>query len=367
MRSKEVLKQLSPYKQGKQTKDIQKEFGLDYIVKLASNENPYGFSDKVKNVFQANEPAFHIYPDGYTAELRYLISEKLNIRPESLIFGSGSEEIIQMLCRSYLTAEDQVIMATPTFPQYKHYSLIEGAEIIEHPVNTDGSHPLEKMLASVQENTKIIWICTPNNPTGMSLSKEELESFLKDCPSDVLVVLDEAYVEFLDPEKDPDALELLDKYTNLIVLRTFSKAYGLAGLRIGYGIADPLIVETLDKVRGPFNTTSVAQQAAVIAFSDQDFIRHTYQENKKVLQQFQAFLTSIGWDYYESEANFLLVKTPGSGIDVYDYLIRHGFIVRPGELLGIPNTARVTIGKEEDMKVLENALKEYQEQFNQVR
>ncbi|WP_339177239.1 histidinol-phosphate transaminase [Oceanobacillus sp. FSL W7-1293] len=364
MRSKEVLKQLSPYKQGKQTKDIQEEFGLDYIVKLASNENPYGFSDKVKEVFQKNEPVFNIYPDGYTSELRYLISGKLNVSPESLIFGSGSEEIIQMLCRSYLTVGDQVIMATPTFPQYKHYALIEGAEIIEHPVNEDGSHPLDKMLDSVQDNTKIIWICTPNNPTGTALSKEALEDFLDKCPSDVLIALDEAYVEFLQPEKDLNALELLDKYPNLIVLRTFSKAYGLAGLRIGYGIADPLIVETLDKVRGPFNTTSAAQQAAVIAFSDQGFIQHTYQENKKVLKQFQAFLTSIGWGYYESEANFLLVKTPESGMEAFDYLIKHGFIVRPGELLGIPNTIRVTIGKEEDMKVLESVLRDYQEQLN---
>ncbi|WP_152654613.1 histidinol-phosphate transaminase [Oceanobacillus sp. CFH 90083] len=364
MRSKEVLKQLSPYKQGKQTKDIQKEFGLDYIVKLASNENPYGFSDKVKELFRASEPVFNIYPDGYTSELRYLISEKLNVNPESLIFGSGSEEIIQMLCRSYLTIGDQVIMATPTFPQYKHYALIEGAEIAEHPVNEDGSHPLDKMLEAVQDNTKIIWICTPNNPTGIAISKEELENFLNRCPSDVLVVLDEAYVEFLQPEKDLNAVGLLDKHPNLIVLRTFSKAYGLAGLRIGYGIADPLIVETLDKVRGPFNTTSAAQQAAVIAFSDQDFIQHTYRENKKGLKQFQAFLTSIGWDYYESEANFLLVKTPKSGMDAFDYLIKHGFIVRPGELLGIPNTIRVTIGKEEDMKIMENILKDYQEQLN---
>ncbi|WP_040981390.1 histidinol-phosphate transaminase [Oceanobacillus jeddahense] len=364
MRSKEVLKQLSPYKQGKQTKDIQEEFGLDYIVKLASNENPYGFSDKVKDVFQTNEPIFHIYPDGYTSELRYLISDKLNVSPESLIFGSGSEEIIQMLCRSYLTIGDQVIMATPTFPQYKHYALIEGAEIIEHSVNKDGSHPLDKMLDSVQDNTKIIWICTPNNPTGTALSKEELEDFLSKCPSDVLVVLDEAYLEFLQPEKDINALELLNKFPNLIALRTFSKAYGLAGLRIGYGIADPLIVETLDKVRGPFNTTSAAQQAAVIAYSDQEFIEHTYRENKKVLKQFQAFLTSIGWEYYESEANFLLVKTPESGTDAFNYLIKRGFIVRPGELLGIPNTIRVTIGKEEDMKVLENVLRDYQEQLN---
>ncbi|GIO22627.1 histidinol-phosphate transaminase [Oceanobacillus sp. J11TS1] len=364
MKSKEVLKQLRPYKQGKQTKDIQKEFGLDYIVKLASNENPYGFSDKVKELFQTNKPDFNIYPDGYTTELRSLISETLNVRPESLIFGSGSEEIIQMLCRSYLSVGDQVIMTTPTFPQYKHYALIEGAEIVEIPVEEDGSHPLETMLDAVQENTKIIWLCSPNNPTGTALSKQELQDFLVKCPSEVLIVLDEAYYEFLQQEKDLDAIHLLNEYKNLIVLRTFSKAYGLAGLRIGYGVADALIVETLDKVRGPFNTTSLAQQAAAAAFSDQEFINYTYQENKKVLAQFQDFLTSIGWDYYPSEANFLLVKTPESGMDAYDFLTRYGFIVRPGELLGIPNTIRVTIGKEEDMKVLQSVLQDYHNQLN---
>lgn len=364
MKSKEILKQLRPYKQGKQTKDIQEEFGLDYIVKLASNENPYGFSGKVNEFFQKNGSEFNIYPDGYTSELRFLISEKLSVAPESLVFGSGSEEIIQMLCRSYLTTGDQVIMTTPTFPQYKHYALIEGAEIIEHPVKEDGSHPLEKMLGSIQETTKIIWLCSPNNPTGVAFSKTELENFLSGCPEDVLVVLDEAYVEFLQPEKGLNAIQLLNKYQNLVILRTFSKAYGLAGLRIGYGIMNASIVETLDKVRGPFNTTSIAQQAAAVAFSDQDFIQSTYKENKKVLKQFQSFLTSIGWGYYESEANFLLVKTPRSGMDAFDYLTRHGFIVRPGELLGIPNTIRVTIGKEEDMKVLENVLKDYQEQLN---
>ncbi|BAC13738.1 histidinol-phosphate transaminase [Oceanobacillus iheyensis] len=359
MQGKEILKQLSPYKQGKQIKDIQKDYQLDYIVKLASNENPYGYSKQVNEALSTENFDFHIYPDGYTSDLRTDLTQKLNIDESEIIFGSGSEEIIQLLCRSYIIPGSNVVMATPTFPQYKHYSLIENAEIKEIPTDKEGYHQLDKMLGSIDDHTAIVWLCTPNNPTGAAFSKEELITFLDNCPKEVLVVLDEAYYEYLHSDKDLDALQLRFTYSNVIVLRTFSKAYGLAGLRIGYGIANSTIIETLDKVRGPFNTNSVAQKAASYALKDQEFIQHTNQENYKNLTEFQHFLQRLGWGYYDSEANFLLVKTPISGMDVYEYLLRFGFIVRPGELLGIPKTVRVTIGKEQDMKELQKVLEQF--------
>ncbi|MBT2598466.1 MULTISPECIES: histidinol-phosphate transaminase [unclassified Oceanobacillus] len=359
MQGKDILKQLSPYKQGKQTKDIQIDYQLDYIVKLASNENPYGYSKQVSEALKAENFDFHIYPDGYTSDLRTALTRKLNIDETEIIFGSGSEEIIQLLCRSFIVPGSNVVMATPTFPQYKHYSLIEGAEIKEIPTDEEGYHQLDKMLATIDDHTAIVWLCTPNNPTGAAFSKDAFTSFLDQCPKEVLVVLDEAYYEYLQPDKELNALQLRNTYSNVIVLRTFSKAYGLAGLRIGYGIANASIIETLDKVRGPFNTNAVAQKAASYALEDQKFIQHTNQENYKNLIEFQRFLEKLGWGYYDSEANFLLVKTPTSGGKVYEYLIRFGFIVRPGELLGIPKTIRVTIGKEKDMKKLQKVLEQF--------
>ncbi|WP_010650659.1 histidinol-phosphate transaminase [Oceanobacillus massiliensis] len=359
MEGKPVLTQLSPYKQGKQTKEIQEEYGLDHIVKLASNENPYGYSEKVRQNLIDGLPEFNIYPDGYTGKLRESLSLRLNFNQNQFIFGSGTEEIIQMLCRSFLVAGSNVIMAAPTFPQYKHYALIEGAAVKEIPTNKHGYHDLERMLAAIDEKTKIVWLCSPNNPTGTVISDKDFESFMNKCPKHVVVAFDEAYYEFMDREADVNALSYINRFHNLIVMRTFSKAYGLAGLRIGYGIANEQIVTTLDKVRGPFNTTSIAQFAAVAALEDQSFIEHTYDKNKKVKAAFETFLDTIGWEYYDSETNFLLVHTPVSGMEMYQYLVENGFIIRPGELLGIPGTIRVSIGTEQEMEELQRLLLQF--------
>lgn len=355
MESKPILNQLSPYKQGKQTEEIKREYNLDRIVKLASNENPYGYSSLAKATLQRQLPDFSIYPDGYSSELRSKVSMKYGVPENQIVFGSGSEEIIQFLCRAYLTGQSNTVMAVPTFPQYKHYSMIEGAEVREVPVNDRGYHDLDGMLQAIDASTRIIWLCSPNNPTGSAISQEAFDSFMKACPSHVLVALDEAYAEFMDGERF-DALPYLDTYSNLIILRTFSKAYGLAGLRIGYGFAGSEIVNSIDIVRGPFNTNSMSQIAASAAMDDQDFIRSTYEKNIAVRSRFEKFLKGIGWGYFDSEANFLLVKTPGSGMEVFQYLLENGFIVRPGELLGIPGTIRVTIGTEKDMADLQKVL-----------
>ncbi|GAB3802418.1 histidinol-phosphate transaminase [Virgibacillus kimchii] len=353
MEGKAILNKLTPYKQGKQMKEIKETYGLERIVKLASNENPYGFSPDVAAYFKTGLHELHIYPDGYTQELRTKLANKLNLNEKQLIFGSGSEEIVQMICRAFLYPGTNTVMAVPTFPQYKHNALIEGAEVKEVPL-IKGKHHLAKMAGEIDEATKVVWLCSPNNPSGTVIPKEELQSFLNNCPSHILVVLDEAYYEYM--EDDAETIEWFSSYENVIILRTFSKAYGLAGLRIGYGISNPNILRKIDVVRGPFNTTSIAQKAAIIALEDQNFIKETKQKNQKVKQSFEIFLDKIGWEYYPSQTNFLLVSTPVSGIEVFDYLLEKGFIVRPGELLGIPNTMRITIGNEADMKELENAL-----------
>jgi histidinol-phosphate aminotransferase len=355
MNNKTVLNEMQPYKPGKQIKELKETYGLNRIVKLASNENPYGFSKKVKDYILNSVHEFNIYPDGYTSELRSTVATKLEVNEKQLLFGSGSDEIVQIICRAFIYPGVNTVMATPTFPQYKQNALIEGAQIKEIPT-IDGYHDLEGMLAAIDEQTNVVWLCTPNNPTGSIIEKEQLHNFLNRCPKHVLVVLDEAYYEYMENHLDSKIIDQLATYSNLIILRTFSKAYGLAGLRVGYAIAAEKLITKLDVARGPFNTSTLAQRAASIAFEDDAFIQSTREKNFAVKQAFQQFLNSIGWHYYNSQTNFLLVSTPISGEAVFQYLLENGFIVRPGELLGCPNTVRITLGLESDMKQVQKLL-----------
>ncbi|MEI3604737.1 histidinol-phosphate transaminase [Pseudogracilibacillus sp. SE30717A] len=352
MVGKEILNQMSAYKQGMQISEVQKKYDIEKIVKLASNENPYGFSNKVKEELDIHFKDYEFYPDGYSYELRTKLAEKLHIEEDQLVFGSGSDEIITFICRAFLYPGTNTVMAGPTFPQYRHHSLIEGAEIREIPT-LNGRHDLLSMAAAINSSTKVVWLCSPDNPTGELISKDDFNLFMNKCPNDVIVVLDEAYYEFVSYEDRLSLNENLLKYPNLIVLRTFSKIYGLAGLRVGYGVASEELAEKLNIVRGPFNTTSYSQFAALTALNDDEFIEKTRKLNNKVKQEFQHFLDSIQWKYNESHTNFLLVKTPVDADKTAFYLLKNGFIVRSGNLLGYPNTVRITIGNEDDMKDLQ--------------
>lgn len=355
MDGKPVLKKLTPYKPGKQIEEVKKSYGLNRIVKLASNENPFGYSKMLNKYFANNVPAFEVYPDGYTSELRSAVATKLNLRENQLIFGSGSDEIVQMVGRAFLYPGVNTIMATPTFPQYKHNALVEGATIKEVPT-IDGYHDLQGMLKSIDEKTNVVWLCSPNNPTGSLIPRDDFYAFMEECPNQVLVVLDEAYYEYIEKNMDPNILKDFSNYKNLLVLRTFSKAYGLAGLRVGYGIANKDLIAKLDVVRGPFNTSSIAQKAAEIALNDDEFIEDSTSRNRITKAKFQQFLDSIEWSYFDSHTNFLLVSTPISGNEVFQQLLENGFIVRPGEALGCPKTIRITIGTEDDMEQVQEVL-----------
>lgn len=353
MKGKEVLSQLSAYQQGKQVEEIKQEYGLEKIVKLASNENPYGYSSHLKDFLSSSVQELNIYPDGHASEIRKTISNTLNINEEKLVFGAGSDELIQLISRTFLYPGVNTIMATPTFSQYKHHAMIEGANIKEIKTKQDGYHDLDEMLVAVDDKTRIVWLCAPDNPTGTLISKEAFYQFMDVCPINVLVVLDEAYCEFIDDGRELSALAHLDSYQNLIILRTFSKAYGIAGLRFGYGMMHASLAAQLNVVRAPFNTSTIAQKAAEIAFKDHLFIQKTAEQNKRVKESFTSFLDEMGWHYYDSQTNFVLISTPISGLKAFDYLIQNGYIIRPGELLGYPNTIRVTIGLEEDMLELQ--------------
>src|SRR5690625_182868 len=364
MKGKAILKEMSPYQPGKSAEDIMLEYDVDKIVKLASNENPYGYSPTLKESLRDFSFDFEFYPDGYATNLHQKISEAFNISDEQIVFGSGSDEIIQIIARTFLQPGSHTVMATPTFPQYRHHSLIEGASITEVPV-IEAEHNLDQMLAEINEQTKVVWLCTPNNPTGLSIAPKAFIDFMERCPKDILVVLDEAYYEFQDPAYDLNAIEKLEQYDNLITLRTFSKAYGLAGLRVGYAIGSTTIAKQLNIVRGPFNTSHIAQKAASIAFEDKQFIEDTFTKNRSVKEHFYQFLETINWKYYPTEANFILVKTPTSGEHLFNFLIKHGYIVRPGELLGYPKTVRITIGEKDDMATLHLLLQTYNRQMTE--
>lgn len=358
MKAKSVFNGMSAYKPGKQIEEVKRELGLDRIIKLASNENPFGYSSKVDQVVKDSANHFELYPDGYATAIREEISQDLNIDGDQLVFGCGSDEVIDFICRSYLDEGDNTIMATPTFPQYKHNAIIQGATSKEIPL-INGYHDLQGMLDAIDENTRVVWLCSPNNPTGCIINQPSLETFLEACPRDVMVVMDEAYVEYISADDAPDSLSYIKDYPNLVVLRTFSKAYGLAGLRIGFGVCDLSVANVLNIARGPFNTTKLAQFAALEAYRDQTFITETVKTTNRNKFEFMEFLDRMDLDYYDSETNFVLVKLPVSGDSMFDYLLKNGFIVRSGEALGIPNSVRITIGKKDDMLLLEAHIKTF--------
>lgn len=364
MIGKPILKELSAYKQGMQIKDVQKKYNLETIVKLASNENPYGFSKKVTEQLQEIEADFFLYPDGYAANLRFAVADKYEVGPDQLVFGAGSDEVITFICRAFLSEGTNTVMAASTFPQYRHHALIEGATVKEVPTLEDGSHDLTSMAQSIDQQTKVVWLCSPDNPTGTLISHDKFVSFMEQCPEDVIVVLDEAYYEYVDPNVRLPFKETLQTYSNVIMLRTFSKIYGLASLRVGFGIASEEIAHKLNVVRGPFNTTTLSQRISQIALADDNFVEETRTLNNQVRKRFEDFLDTIQWGYYESHTNFLLVKTPVDADKVTEYLLRHGFIVRSGNLLGYPNTIRITIGTEEDMEQLQQTLMKFQRELN---
>ncbi|KMK76430.1 histidinol-phosphate transaminase [Alkalihalobacillus pseudalcaliphilus] len=352
---KSQLLSLPPYQPGKPMEEVKKELGLERVIKLASNENPYGASTHVTAALQQSLTALSIYPDGYAALLREKVANFLNVQEEQLIFGNGSDEVIQFLCRALLTSEDNMVTADPTFSQYKLNATIEGAKVKEVAL-VNGVHDLEAMLAAIDEKTKIVWVCNPNNPTGTYVNETAFTRFLAQVPEHVLVVSDEAYYEYVDANDYPETIPLLVDYPNLVVLRTFSKAYGLASLRIGYGVGNANFIRSIDPVRPPFNNTSLAHIAALNALDDQAFITNCVQKNQVEMKKMESFCQKHQLTYFPSETNFLLIDFQRKGNDVFHYLLKEGIIVRSGEALGYPTYARITIGTEEENILLIQAL-----------
>ncbi len=353
---KKQLLTLKAYIPGKSIEEVKKEFGLTKIVKLASNENPFGCSPKVQEALTTVTSEYAIYPDGAAVVLRERVAKHLGVAENQLIFASGLDELIQIISRALLSPETNVVMAASTFPQYRHHAVIENAEIREVPLK-NGCHDLVTMLECINEQTRIVWICNPNNPTGTYVNVDVLHRFLERVPKDTLVVMDEAYYEYATAQDYPQTIPLLQKYENIMILRTFSKAYGLAAFRIGYGIAHACFIQQLEVSRLPFNTSTLAQMAALAAMGDQEFVKTCVKENAKGLEQYYQFCKKYRLSYYPSQGNFIFIEVEGiTGAELFQCLLEKGYIVRP-----FPTGIRITVGtsqeNEELLKLLEEILK----------
>lgn len=354
MKEKATLASLSPYLPGKPIGEVQQEFGLTKVVKLASNENPFGSSKKVQAALKEALTDLEYYPDGGAKELKAKLVTFHDVKENQLLIGAGLDDVIQIVSRSLLNQGDEIIVADPTFSQYELHAVIEGAHVVKVPVDLEtGQMDLERMLRAITNETKIIWLCNPNNPTGTYLPQTEIASFIAKVPKDVLVISDEAYQEYVTVEKETSSLPLLASHENLLVMRTFSKAYGLAGLRIGYAVIPEQLGRAFEIVRPPFNTSSLAQRAAIVALEDQAFIEQTVAVNRIELAKWESFMVEHDLTYNVSQANFIFFDTKKDSKEIAQKLMEAGFIVRAGLR---PGWLRITVGHEADNQDLRDKL-----------
>mgnify|MGYP001350159558 FL=1 len=345
---------LKPYKPGKPIEDVKREYGLDRVVKLASNENPLGCSEKVKEKLRNSLDNLAIYPDGNATALKEALSEKLNVPTEKILTPSGSDEIIDLISKTYISPGDEVIMADITFPRYIATTKMMGGIPIIVPLK-DFTYDLDGMLDKITDKTKLIWICNPNNPTGTMLTEAELIEFFDKVPENILIAYDEAYREFVTRDDYPkNSLKFVEKYPNILAMRTFSKAYGLAGIRVAYTVGAPDIIENINKVRGPFNVNSLAQIAAIEALEDQDFIKKIYEVNLEGKNYLYEEFKKLGFEFPESETNHIYVNVERDAQEIFVELQKRGVIIRPMGGTWI----RVSIGTMEENKIFIEKLKE---------
>lgn len=353
------VRALQPYQPGKPLQELEREYGIRQAVKLASNENPLGPSPAALQVIRDQLNELARYPDGNGFALKAALAKKHGIEPARITLGNGSNDILELLARAFVTPDHEVVFSEHAFAVYPIVTQAVGATAVVTPAR-DRGHDLDAMLAAITDRTRLIFIANPNNPTGTWLSDSALERFLQQVPARVLVVLDEAYYEYAsDPAMQatdyPDSLRWLDDYPNLVVTRTFSKAYGLAGLRVGYGFSDSVVADLLNRVRQPFNVNSLALAAAEAALGDTPHLQASLQVNVVGMQQLLEGFERLGLASITSVGNFICARV-GDGMRVYDRLLHEGVIVRPVANYGLPEYLRITVGTAEENQRLLDAL-----------
>jgi histidinol-phosphate aminotransferase len=339
------VQQLSPYVPGKPVDELARELDLDpaSIVKLASNENPLGPSPKALEAIRGELAELTRYPDGNGFELKSRLAARCGVQINQVTLGNGSNDILDLVARAYLAPGLNAVFSQYAFAVYPISTQAVGAQGKVVPAQ-DYGHDLEAMLAAIDENTRVVFIANPNNPTGTWFGPDALERFLARVPGNVLVVLDEAYIEFAEGDELPDGLKYLARYDNLLVSRTFSKAYGLAALRVGYALSSAQIADVLNRVRQPFNVNSLALAAACAALDDADYLAHSRQLNDAGMAQLEAGLRELGLSWIPSKGNFIAVDFGRDTAAINQALLRAGVIVRPVAGYGMPNFLRVSIG-----------------------
>ncbi len=342
----ENIRRLKPYVPGKPIEEVQREYGLTDIIKLASNENPLGPSPLAIEAIRAGAAGVGLYPDAACYELTRELAAHWGVGPENLVLGNGSDEIIQFIGLAFVQPGDEVLTARPSFVRYEAAAVLNNGTLIEAPLR-DLRFDLEAMAERLTPRTRVVFIANPNNPTGTMVTRAELERFLDRVPAETVVVMDEAYFEYADSPDYPDSWEYARQGRNVIVLRTFSKIYALAGLRVGYGMARPELIHYLQQVREPFNVNSLAQAAARASLRDADQVDRSRRMNREGKQALAAAFDTMGLPHAPTEANFILVDVKRDCRDVFEGLLRRGVIVRTGDIFGLPTHLRVTIGTAE--------------------
>lgn len=353
---REGILAIRPYVPGKPIEEVKRELGLSEIIKLASNENSIGPSKRVIEVMQQACENINYYPDASGYQLKQAISSFCKVAPENIILGNGSDENIKMIAEAFLNPGEEVIFGNPSFATYDFAGKLMDGKIVMVPLK-NFTYDLDGILASITDKTKIIIICNPNNPTGTMVPKEELDDFLARVPEQVIVILDEAYAEYVERPDYPDGISYIKEGKKVIVLRTFSKIYGLAGIRVGYGIADQELISYIERVREPFNVNLVAQAGAEEALADQEHVKYCREQNSAGVAYLTKELARLKLTWVESHTNFLLVNVNTDSKRLFEELLKLGVIIRPGFIWGLDNYIRVTVGTADENKKFIDALK----------
>jgi histidinol-phosphate aminotransferase len=338
------IRAISPYQGGKPISELAREMGLEEssIVKLASNENPGGFSARAREAIERQLQDLARYPDGNGFELKAALAARCAVGQEQIVLGNGSNDVLELAARAFLHTGTSAVMSQHAFVVYHLATQVAGAAGIEVAAR-DFGHDLPAMAAAVRADTRIVWIANPNNPTGTFVPAPEVEAFMQRVPARVMVILDQAYDEYLPDTLRADTVRWLARFPNLVLTRTFSKAYGLAGLRVGFALAHPEVAELMNRVRQPFNVSTVAQAAALAAMDDAQFVSRSVELNRSGMKQVTHGLKMLGRAYIPSFGNFVSFHAGAAG-QVYQRLLRQGVIVRPIGAYGLPEHLRVTIG-----------------------
>jgi histidinol-phosphate aminotransferase len=358
VKPKKQIDQLKPYPLGMTLEDIQRVYQPKKLRKMSDNENVYGFSPKVKEELRNSLDSLSVYPDATTERLCEQLSYQHKVPKEYFLTGNGSEELIRLLTRAFISNGDEAVMADITFPIYKSNVMIEGGTPVFVPI-IEGTHNLQGMYEAISEHTKMIFICNPNNPTGTCVDPAELKKFIQKIPSHILVVLDEAYDEYMEQPSKLDSITLMKEHSNLVLLRTFSKIYGLAALRVGYGMMHPTVMEQVVKVKEVFNVNQLGQNACLSALKDQEFVQACAEKNQIERDYLSKRLTEHQFSFFPSQTNFLFIYNLGDTDGLNERLLEQGIVTRFFPFPQYNGSMRLTLGTREDQETLLNVFNSF--------